>query len=77
MLSCVPKRKRARRSMTDTGRNMRKEPGVLFVFSAPFFTSLDRVLCPQETGTVLNVAPFMSRYYHFECSLEEANINAQ
>lgn len=77
MLSFVPRRKRASRSMTDAGRNMRKEPGVLFVFNAPFFTSLDRFLCPQKTGTVLSVAPFMSHYYHFECSLEEANRNAQ
>ena len=41
MLSFVPKRKRANRYMTDTARNTRKETRVLFVFSAPFFTSLD------------------------------------
>lgn len=60
MLSFVPRRARASRSMTDAGGNMREGPGGLFLSSAPFFTSLDRFLCPQKTGTVLSVAPFLS-----------------
>lgn len=78
MLSFVPKTKRASRSMTDTARNMRKESGVLFAFSALFFSSIDhQFLCPPKTGTGLTMAPHMSRYYRFKWFLEETRFNAR
>lgn len=51
MLSFVPQTERASTSVTDTDRNMRKEPGVLFVFSALFLASIGhQFLCPPKLG---------------------------